>query len=209
MLATTSELPKIEETALLATTSELPKVEETALLATATVQDNLTIEDFMANPPDNMEWVDRQLVEKNDMTLKTGRIQSNLSYLWKSYKISSGQGGEVYTEAPCRTNQQVRRPDVAYLTPELVAQFGDVPTLPQSFPLVAEIVSPTDIAEDVFLKAQEYLASSCQEVWIVFPDSHLVFVVNHNQILGFRAGETVKTQQVLADFSIAVDELLA
>ncbi|MEG4284537.1 Uma2 family endonuclease [Microcoleus sp. A006_D1] len=194
---------------MLATISELPKIEETALLATATVQDNLTIEDFMANPPDNMEWVDRQLVEKNDMTLKTGRIQSKLSRCWGNYKDSSGQGGEVYTEAPCRTNRQVRRPDVAYLTPELVAQFGDVPTLPQSFPLVAEIVSPTDIAEDVFLKAQEYLASSCQEVWLVFPESHLVFVVTQNQILGFRAGETVSTQQVLAGFSIAVDELLA
>ena len=194
---------------MLATISELPKVEETALLATATVQDNLTIEDFIANPPDNMEWVDRQLVEKNDMTLKTGLIQSKLSRCWGNYKDSSGQGGEVYTEAPCRTNQKVRRPDVAYLTPELVAQFGDVPTLPQSFSLVAEIVSPTDIAEDVFLKAQEYLASSCQEVWLVFPESHLVFVVTQNQILGFRAGETVSTQQVLAGFTIAVNELLA
>ena len=194
---------------MLATISELPKVEETALLATATVQDNLTIEDFIANPPDNMEWVDRQLVEKNDMTLKTGLIQSKLSRCWGNYKDSSGQGGEVYTEAPCRTNQKVRRPDVAYLTPELVAQFGDVPTLPQSFPLVAEIVSPTDIAEDIFLKAQEYLASSCQEVWLVFPESHLVFVVTQNQILGFRAGETVSTQQVLAGFTIAVNELLA
>lgn len=194
---------------MVATTSESSKIEETALLATTAVQDNLTIEDFMANPPDNMEWVDGQLVEKNDMTLKTGRIQSKLSRCWGNYKDSSGQGGEVYTEAPCRTNRQVRRPDVAYLTPELAAQFGDVPTLPQNFPLVAEIVSPTDIAEDVFLKAQEYLASSCQEVWIVLPDSHLVFVVNHNQILGFRAGETVRTQQILADFSIAVDELLA
>jgi Uma2 family endonuclease len=189
--------------------SELPKIEETALLATATVQDNLTIEDFMANPCDRMEWVDGQLIETNGMTLKHSRIQSKLGRCWGNYKYSTGQGGEVYTEPPCRTNRQVRRPDVAYLTPELVAQFGDIPTLPQSFPLVAEIVSPTDIAEDIFLKAQEYLASSCQEVWLVFPDSHLVFVVNHNQILGFRAGEIVRTQQVLVDFSIAVDELLA
>lgn len=194
---------------MLATTSELPKIEETTLVATAAaLQDNLTIEDFMANPAKNMEWVDGQLVETNGMTLKHSRIQSKLARSWGNYKDSSGQAGEVYTEPPCRTSRQVRRPDVAYLTPELVAQFGDVPTLPQSFPLVAEIVSPTDIAEDVFLKAQEYLASSCQEVWLVFPDSHLVFVVTQNQILGFRAGETFSTQQILAGFSIAVDELL-
>lgn len=194
---------------MLATTSELSKIEETTLVATAAaLQDNLTIEDFMANPAKNMEWVDGQLVETNGMTLKHSRIQSKLARSWGNYKDSSGQAGEVYTEPPCRTSRQVRRPDVAYLTPELVAQFGDVPTLPQSFPLVAEIVSPTDIAEDVFLKAQEYLASSCQEVWLVFPESHLVFVVTQNQILGFRAGETVSTQQILAGFSIAVDELL-
>ena len=59
---------------MLATISESPKIEKTPLLATTDVQNNLTIEDFIANPPDNMEWVDGQLVEKNDMTLKTGRI---------------------------------------------------------------------------------------------------------------------------------------
>ncbi|MEG4319057.1 MULTISPECIES: Uma2 family endonuclease [unclassified Microcoleus] len=194
---------------MLATTSELPEIDETALLATATVQDNLTIEDFMVNPPKNMEWVDGQIVEKHGATVKHSKIQSSLSFSWANYMIFRQQRGEVYISPPCRTNRQVRRPDVAYLTPELVAQFGDVPTLPQSFPLITEIVSPADIAEDVFLKAQEYLASGCQEVWLVFPDSQLVFVVTQNQILGFRAGETVRTQQVLAGFSITVDELLA
>jgi Uma2 family endonuclease len=195
---------------MLATTSELPKIEETTLVATAAaLQDNLTIEDFMANPAKNMEWVDGQLVETNGMTLKHSRIQSKLARSWGNYKDSSGQAGEVYTEPPCRTNQQIRRPDVAYLTPELVAQFGNLATLPQSFPLVAEIVSPTDIAEDVFLKAQEYLASSCQEVWLVFPESHLVFVMTQNQILTFRSGDTATTQQILIGFSIDVDRLLA
>jgi Uma2 family endonuclease len=194
---------------MLATSSELPKIEETALLATAAVQDHLTIEDFMANPPDNMELVDGQLVEKNGMTLKTGKIQSRLSRYWGDYKDSSGQGGEAYVEVPCRTNQQIRRPDVAYLTPELVAQFGNLATLPQTFPLIAEIVSPTDIAEDVFLKAQEYLESNCQEVWLVFPESCLIFVMTQNQILTFRSGDTASTQQILLGFSIEVDRLLA
>ncbi len=81
--------------------------------------------------------------------------------------------------------------------------------MPQSFPLIAEIVSPTDIAEDVFLKAQEYLQSGCEEVWLVFPSSRLVLVITQTQILGFKAGEVVSTQRVLVGFSGAVDELLA
>ncbi|MCC3476350.1 MAG: Uma2 family endonuclease [Microcoleus sp. PH2017_29_MFU_D_A] len=179
-------------------------------MVTATaVQDNFTLEEFITEPPDNMELVDGQLVEKNGMTLKTGKIQLRLGNSWGDYKDSSGQGGEAYVEVPCRTNRQIRRPDVAYLTPELVAQFGNLATLPQSFPLIAEIVSPTDIAEDVFLKAQEYLESSCQEVWLVFPESHLIFVMTQNQILTFRAGDTASTQQILIGFSIEVDRLLA
>jgi Uma2 family endonuclease len=186
------------------------------------VTENFTLEDWMRNPPEHMEWVDGklveknpvnwgdgQLVEKNGMTLKHSRIQARLARYWGSYMASSGQGGEVYTEVPCRTNKQGRVPDVAYLTPELVAQFGDAATLPQSFPLIAEIVSPTDIAEDVFLKAQEYLPSGCEEVWLVFPESRLVLVMTQTQILGFKAGEVVSTQEVLHGFSIAVNELLA
>ncbi|MEH2079061.1 MAG: Uma2 family endonuclease [Nostoc sp.] len=123
----------------------------------------------------------------------------------KTFRRVTEQG---YTEVPCRTSKQGRRPDVAYLTPELVAQFGNVPTLPQSFPLIAEIVSPTDLAEELFLKAQEYLQSGCEEVWLVFPESWLVFVMTDNQVCGFKAGDVVGTQKVLLGFSVAVDELL-
>ncbi|MFB8788751.1 MAG: Uma2 family endonuclease [Potamolinea sp.] len=157
----------------------------------------------------SMEWVDGELLEKNGMTLKHSEIQVNLSFSWKSYKDSSGQGGKVYVEAPCRTNKQGRYPDVAYLTPELVAQYGDNKVLPQSFPLSAEIVSPTDLAEEVIAKAAEYLQSGGEEVWLVFPDSRWIIVVTQTQRLVFISGEIVSTQTVLPGFSIAVDELLA
>ena len=172
-------------------------------------QKNFTLEEFMANPPDNMEWVDGQLVEKNGATLKHGKIQSRLGCAWANYRTLSKNGGELYISPPCRTNRQIRRPDVAYLTPELVVQYGNLATLPQSFPLIAEIVSPTDIAEDVFLKAQEYLESSCQEVWLVFPESRLIFVTTQDRMLTFRSGETATTQQILSGFSIEVYRLLA
>ncbi|MEG4560552.1 MULTISPECIES: Uma2 family endonuclease [unclassified Microcoleus] len=180
-----------------------------AMVMTAVLSDNVSLEDFIASPTDDMEWVDGQIVEKNGMTAKHSRIQSRLDRSWGNYKDSSGQGGEVYVEVPCRTDRRVRRPDVAYLTAELVAQFGDVPTLPQSPPLIAEIVSPTDIAEEIFLKAQEYLDSGCLEAWIVFPESRWILIMTQTQKLTFNLGSTVSTQLVLPGFSVAVDELLA
>lgn len=168
-----------------------------------------SLEDYMLNPPDRTEWVDGQLVEKNGMTAKHGRIQARLARYWGNYKISSGQGGEVYTETSSRTVGRGRCPDVSYLTPELVAQFGEFTVLPQSFLLIAEIISPTDAAEEVFTKVREYLQSGCLEVWLVFPESQWVLVITTGQQLFLSVGDTVSTQNVLPGFSVAVDELLA
>lgn len=169
----------------------------------------ISLEEWMENPPDSTEWVDGELVEKNGMTAKTGRIQSRLSRYWGNYAISSGQGGEVYTETGCRTVGRGRCPDVSYLTRELVAQFNDFTILPQSFPLIAEIISPTDKAEEVFAKTNEYLQSGGQEIWLIFPESHWIVVITQQQRFLFTRGEVVSTQLVLLGFSIAVDELLA
>jgi Uma2 family endonuclease len=169
----------------------------------------ISLEEWIQNPLEDTEWVDGELVEKKGLTLKHSRIQSKLDSYWRTYKDSGGQGGEVYTEAPCCTNKQGRKPDVAYLTPELVEQFGEAAVLPQSFPLSAEIVSPTDLAEEVIAKAQEYLLSGGEEVWLIFPENKWIIVVTQNQQLVFTSGKTVSTQTILQGFSLVVDELLA
>jgi Uma2 family endonuclease len=167
-----------------------------------------SLEDWMQNPPDHAEWVDGELIEKEGMTLKHGQIQARLSRQWSEFKDSQALGGEVYTDTPCRTSSQGRRPDVSYLTPALFSQYGNSKVLPQSFPLCAEIVSPTDLAEEVIAKAQEYLQSGGEEVWLVFPESRWVIVVTQESRLVFATREIVKTQKVLLGFEIAVDVLV-
>lgn len=172
-------------------------------------QENISLEEFTANLPERMEWVDGHLVEKNGMTLRHGEIQLRLGRYWEDYRAASEPGGKVYTDVPCRTNQQGRSPDVAYLTPERVTQFGSAAALPQSFPLSAEIVSPTDLAENVWLKGQEYLESGGKEVWLVFPESRWVIIMTEDGGVMFTSGQTISTQRILKGFSVPVDELLA
>ena len=169
----------------------------------------LSLEDFLAHPLQNMEWVDGQLIEKTGMTLRHGQIQLRLGSYWRNYMLSNGQGGEVYTEASCRTKAQGRRPDVSYLTPELQAQYARATSLPQSFPLIGEIASPNDSAEELFAKAKEYLDSGCQEVWLVYPESLWIIIMTEKQHLLLTVGETASTQTVLQGFNVAIDELLA
>jgi Uma2 family endonuclease len=197
-MVTTPVAPRLDEIP-----SSVSDVEETSRLPVT------NLEDFLLTPIEHMEWVDGALVEKVGMTLKHGLVQSRLDSAWRVYKQSSGLGGEVFTEAPCQTLNRGRRPDVAYATPEFVTKIGDAASAPQSFPLIAEIVSPTDEAEMIFAKAQEYLQSGCGEVWLVMPESRYVFVITAEKRLWFGAGEVVSTQIVLPGFSVAVDELLA
>lgn len=178
-------------------------------MVTATITADISLEDYLANPPDQMEWVDGQLLEKTGMTVRHSIVQSRLDSYWRNHKNESRQGGEVLVELPCRTLKQGRRPDVSYITAEMLAEFGEAGALPQSPPLVGEIASPGDSAEDLFAKAQEYLESGCEEVWLVFPETRRVLVLTRNQTFGYSVGDMVSTQLVLQGFSVAVDEFLA
>lgn len=157
--------------------------------------------------PEGMEEVDGVLIEKTGMTVKHALTQSNLGSEWRSYAKASGQGGRAYAEAPCQTDRQKRRPDVAYLTAELVEQYGSPAILPQSYSLIGEVASPDDKAETLFSKAREYLRSGCQEVWLLFPENQLVMIATQDNWQVFTAHDAVTTQTVLAGFTISVAEL--
>jgi Uma2 family endonuclease len=141
------------------------------------------------------------------MNAKTGRIQARLARLWGNYVLEVG--GEVYTGTLCRTTVYQRCPALAYLTPDLVAQYGDFKILPHSFPLIAEVISPTDEAEEVFTRAMEYLASQCQEVWLVMPESRVVWVITPDVQKLYRADEILSTHATLIGFTVPLQELLA
>ena len=169
-----------------------------------------SLEEWLENPPKGTEWIQGRLVEKKGMTLIHSKVQGNLYYYWRRYVEQQALGGQVYTEPPCKTvGTQGRKPDVAYLTPTLLAKHGDAASLPQSFPLSAEIVSPTDLALAVFAKADEYLASGGEEVWLIFPGSNLVIVMTASSRQIFGSGETIRSQSILPGFSISVDDLFA
>lgn len=181
------------------------------VLSTATVASSQSEILFTeaANLPEHMECVDGEFIEKTGMTFKHSVTQANITREWGNYIISSEKRGKVCTEAPCRTGKQTRRPDVAYITSELLEEIGEFTILPQSFPLIAEVASPDDSAEELFAKAKEYLTSGCQEVWLLFPENQVVLIITQQKWLVFTAGEQASTQNLLEGFSVTVNELFA
>ncbi|MEL7051627.1 MAG: Uma2 family endonuclease [Cyanobacteria bacterium J06634_6] len=190
-------------TSAMVTTTQRPVTEDPDIIKPD------SLEAWLENPLDGTEWVDGQLVEKVGMTLTHSKIQGNLYYCWRRYQEENNLGGQTYTEVPCQTKKQGRKPDVAYLTQELLDKYGEPKTLPQSFPLSAEVVSPSDLAEDVYEKADEYLESGGEEVWLIFPENHRVVVITSTTEQTFKSGEVAKTQVALPGFEVSIDELLA
>lgn len=169
-----------------------------------------TLEDFMEQPPQDMEWVDGALIDKTGMTIQHALAQGKLVTQWNIYSSTHDPGGSALTEAPCRTLKQGRRPDVAYLPSNVLTQMRSLNVSPQSYPLIAEVASPPDYAEELFAKAIEYLESGCEEVWLLFPEAQLIMVKTIEQPWQvFSSGQTIATQKVLKGFSIPVDQLFA
>lgn len=100
------------------------------------------------------------------------------------------------------------QPKIVVILIELWKQLRSKAVLSQT-PLIAEVAPPTDPAtdlpEELFGKAQEYLQSGSEEVWLVFPESHCVLVWLQNQLLGI-TGEIANTQKVLPGSSMAIAE---
>lgn len=69
------------------------------------------------------------------------------------------------------------------------------------------MISPTDAANEVFAKANEYLRSQCQEVWSIFGEERLIVVLTQDSRKIYVADE-VLTTLVLRGFSITVNALL-
>lgn len=167
-----------------------------------------SLSDWLSAPPPSTEWVNKRLIPRSAKDPQSGKIQLNIARSWARYKDLSAQGGQVYLSPACKTTTQGRCPDVAYLTAEQVTKFGSFSALPQSFPLIAEIVSASERAEPLYDKAREYFQAGSLEVWLVFPASRWIVTLTpqKQKLYGFQ--ELIKTQQVLPGFCVAVADLL-
>ena len=138
-----------------------------------------TLADYLANPVAQTKWVDGYIVEKVGQTLGDAKLQTRLLFRWAGYVEHQQLGGMVLVEAPCQTTGKVRRPDVAYLSPDLIQQFGeDIATLLQSYPLVEEIFSPTDCGEDIFLESPRVSQLRCTGSLADFSQKQIRFYPN-------------------------------
>lgn len=134
-----------------------------------------------------------------------GRVYGLLDRFLETHPLGELFVGEVgiYTK---RSPDTVRGADVAFVLHERLAQNDPEAAFFTVAPdIIVEVLSPSNRADDVETKVQEYLAAGSLEVWVVHPESRSL-----RRHLPGRAGSelldetAVLTTPVLPDFELPI-----
>ena len=142
-----------------------------------------------------------------------GVIAASLCMLLRGW-ARSGRHGVVGVESGFVLDHNpdtVRAPDVFFIRSARIPPRGIPETFWQLSPdLAAEVVSPTETAQDVREKVRDYLAAGTPLVWVLYPRTQEIVVHTPDGLartLG--VGDTLSAPDVLPGFSCAVAELFA
>ncbi len=136
--------------------------------------------------PDYYEVVRGQLVEVSPMSFYACEVANNLCDLLNQYlvihKLGRTRIEQNYAIPLPEDGSRVMRPDLAYVSfdrcpkdrPMSLVGLG-LDVIPE---LVVEVISPTDKAEDVMVKTENYFRGGVSTVWQIYPKSRFILAFN-------------------------------
>jgi Uma2 family endonuclease len=166
----------------------------------------LTIEQF-----DQLPFTEGVLYELNEGKLVTltepmprhNWVRDNVARLTGNF-VEERKLGRVFLETAYQlTPETVRIPDVSFVPADRMHDI-DLDKRIQGAPALAiEVVSPTDFAEELTQKVQQYLAAGVKAVWVFYPKTREVQVFRADgETFVRRDHETLEEPDVLPGFSL-------
>ena len=183
-------------------------------MATAATAPRYTPADLLKmSDGDRYELVDGNLVER-DRSFWSSYVGGELyGLLWLycreqklGWVVPEGVSYQCFADAPSR----VRRADVSFLRADRLSLQqatgeGHLRTAPD---LVAEVISPNDLAYEVEVKVNEWLAAGVRLVWVVNPPVRQVRVHRGDGTVAVvKEGEPLSGEGVVPGFACRVAEL--
>jgi Uma2 family endonuclease len=101
----------------------------------------------------------------------------------------------------------IRQPDVSVLSSERIKATSPENYFAGARELAVEIISPSDSAEDLELKARQYLLSGGKEVWIVYPKTRTVHILRTGSAQVFEENDMLESPELLPGLSIKIADL--
>lgn len=174
----------------------------------------MTAEQFQEMPDDpgkRYELVNGEVVEVPFASHNHGRIAMALAYLLETFvrdhdlgEVLGDGNGFIITRGP----DSVRGPDISFITKERMPEEAFESVIPFAPDLAVEIVSPSDRANEVSEKVEQYLSSGVRLVWVLWPPTRSVNVFGDGSVNGvFHEDDELDGGDVLPGFRIRVGEL--
>jgi Uma2 family endonuclease len=112
--------------------------------------------------------------------------------------------GEVFLETGYQlTPETVRIPDVSFVSADRVREIDPDRRIQGAPALAIEVVSPTDLAEDLTQKVKQHLAAGAKDVWVFYPKPREVQVFRASgEIFVRRECDTLEEAEVLPGFAL-------
>ena len=175
----------------------------------------VTADDLLRLPEGKgFELVDGYLKEKG-MGAESALVGTRLSARLEMFVFDHDAGNtfnpegsyQIFADDPNR----VRKPDVSFVRkgrfPDGRIPRGHIRVVPD---MIAEIVSPNDIAEELETRVTQYLQAGVRLVWVVYPLTHTVYVYRPDGSAARLAGDATLTgEDVLPGFTLAISLLFA
>ncbi len=120
--------------------------------------------------------------------------------------VAGPEGGyQLFTHLP----KLIRKPDVSFVAngrfPNNVLPRGNAKLAPD---FAAEVVSPNDECEALEQKIDEYLRAGVRLVWVVYPNTHVVYVYRPDGTAARKAAaESLDGEAVLPGLTVPVADL--
>jgi Uma2 family endonuclease len=166
--------------------------------------------------PDGYERVHNELIEVDGMSIYSGLVATELVVELGMHVRQRKLGrvtGECYFILPLpEDGSRVRKPDVGFVSFERWPASKAIPyrgnPLPAVPDLAVEVASPTDLFDELFTKAREYLRSGVRLVWIVCPLDKTILAMGPNGAARYYTeNETLDGGEVLPGFAITVGSI--
>jgi Uma2 family endonuclease len=152
------------------------------------------------------EWNDGVIEKYQGMNQQQAEIYFLLMAYFQKTEASKTGGGLITETDMLTTPSQLRRPDISFYTGEQrrLMKLGEN----QIAPWVAEVISPSDNANKINSKLDEYFLAGVQVVWHIFPESKQVYVYTSPESVTICRGQTVcSAAPALPDLVISAEVL--
>jgi Uma2 family endonuclease len=168
----------------------------------------LTFEEFQNLPEregTHYELDEGELLSEASPAARHNLIRQNIAMKLIQF-VRSNHLGIVLEEMDFRlAPNTVRNPDVAFVTAEHLKTIDlDSSPIEGAPALAVEVISPSNTAQDMAKKTQQYLRAGCRAVWIVHPPLRFVEVHSAAGIRHVHEPELLKEELLLPGFSLSL-----